>query len=39
MNKVKQINVVITYSRTIEMEKIENTPYSYYKIQRLKKRA
>lgn len=30
MNKVKQINVVKTYSRTIEMEKIENTPYSYY---------
>ena len=31
MNKIKQINVIKTYSRTIEMEKIENTPYSYYK--------
>lgn len=31
MNKVKEIEVVKIFNRTIETEKIENTPYSYYK--------
>lgn len=31
MSILKEITVVKTYKRTIETEKIENTPYSYYK--------